>query len=201
MPRKCKICGSIIPNSEYETCVPYQNGYVHKSPCFDEAMKALVSKNEPKKNKQDSKKKSKPSPKPKIELKDSMSPEEYQSKKSFFEYIRSFLGENEKVSAKTYVLVTKYIDQYGFDYNSMLLTLKYMREILEKEIEGDGVGLIPYYIDDAKAFNKSVEKIEEQNKGFDILNMYKTNVIKIKPRRREAKQLDITDIVEGGQDD
>ena len=192
MPRKCRLCGKMITNDEYDTnCTPYENGFVHTSPCFEIAVKSLTKKKEEKLADKTTDKKSK---KPRAELKDRMSEKDYQDKKNFYDYLRTYIPE--KIPAKVYVLTQKYIDQYNFTYISMLKTLMYIREILEKDIIDDGIGLIPYYYDEAEAFYQTVDDVEVKNKEKNIDDMYKRNIVYISPKKREIKQLDITDITD-----
>lgn len=197
-PRKCKICNKPILKEEYENnCMPYKAGYIHIDPCFNISLKLIQEdkKEKIKKKAEESKTKKKAAPKPKIELKGPVSEEEYKEKKDLYEYIRSYYEtEDGKLPAKVYALVEKYIEQYGFTYTSIRNTLIYIREICEKDIQGDGIGLLPYYKDEAEAYYKSLKEIEENNKNININDMYKEKTIIIQPRKRIFKQLDITNI-------
>lgn len=194
--RKCKLCGKTILKTEYDSCVNYKGGYAHEN-CFNLSLKVLKNTKDEKLQDAANKKKTSRTAKPKSELKDPMSEEDYQKKKAFYEYLRSYCQlEDGTLPAKVYTLVEKYIDQNKkFSYDSMLQTLVYIREILEKEIQGDGIGLIPYYIDEALEYNKNLKQVEENNKELNISEMYQTNVIRIKPSRsRPNKQIDIESI-------
>jgi hypothetical protein len=79
----------------------------------------------------------------------------------------------------------------------MYQTLVYLHEIIEKELVGDVVGLIPYYLTEAQAYFKSIDRVEEANKDIDVSKMYKEKVIVIQPKKRIAKQIDIESIGKG----
>lgn len=189
--RKCVICDQWIENEE--DCIPYKNRYAHIK-CFNIAIKTLSTT---KKDALDSKtaEKSKRKSKPKAELKDATSEEDYKKKQDFYQYIRSYYeNEDGDLPVKTYAVVEHQIKQYGYSFEQMLQTLRYIREIKEKDIEEDGVGLIPYYYSEAMTYYKSLKTVEENNKDKDINQMYTQQTVYIKPRPRKIKQLPIETI-------
>jgi hypothetical protein len=137
----------------------------------------------------------KSSPKPKAELKDAVSEEEYAEKKQYYQYLRELI--DDELSAKVYALSDQYISRYGFTFKEMYQTLVYLHEIAEKELVGDVVGLIPYYLTEARDYFRSIDKVEEANKDIDVSKMYKEKVIVIQPKKRIAKQIDIESIGKG----
>ena len=188
--KKCQICKKDI--LEGEETVPFKKKYAH-TVCFNVYMKAVSeTKKDELDQKLQEKKTTKRKAKPKAELKDPMSEEEYQDKKEFYEYVRQLIG-NEDIPVKIYAIVSKYIDQYGFDFASMKQTLMYLHDIKQKELVGDIVGIIPFYYDEAKAFYKEVDRIDRQNQNVDSNGMYKQKTIYIKPKKREIKQLSFDD--------
>ena len=192
-PKKCVICGKPIIDEEG---IPYKNRYAH-SDCFQSAIKLIaVDKKDrlEEKNKQ-SKEKTKQS-KSKAELKDGLSEEEYTEKTKYYSYIRSLLelNNNDKLDAKYYVISNRMIEEYSFTWKGMYLTLCYLKEILQKEVKDNYIGLIPYYYETALSFFDKVKKIEEDNKQINTAEMYSRKTIYIEPRKRVTKLLDVEDI-------
>lgn len=184
---KCFFCGKFIEEGENE--VPYKNRYAH-TVCFNNSMKMLTKDKKEKLNEAASKKKKK-APKPKAELKNPMSEEDYQEKKRFFDYIRSYYLDNEedKLPAKVYVLAEKYIEQYGYTYESMYKTLVYMREIKCMDLHGDAVGMIPYLSDEAVDYYTELVNVEENNKDIDVSKMYRTKSVVVLPKFQRRNNL------------
>lgn len=186
--KKCVICNESIID---EQGVPYKGRYAHQK-CFNIAIKTL-QKDKTDKVVEKSKTSNRKIAKPKAELKEALSEEDYAKKKQYFEYLRTLVTD-EELSAKTYALSDDYIKRYGFTYDSMYQTLVYLHEIIEKDLVGDVVGLIPYYYTEAQKYFVSIQRIEEVNKDMDMTQMYKEKVIKVQPRRRKIKQIDIESI-------
>lgn len=186
--KKCIICGEFITG---ETGVPYKQRYAHQK-CFNIAIKTLQGdKAEKLEAKNDKKRTAKA--KPKAELKDCLSEEEYSFKTDFYNYIRDLTKDNQ-ISAKVYALADNYIKRYGFTFEGMLKTIKYLNEYADKTTTGDIIGIIPYYYDEAQAFYKKLEQLCEDNKDIHIENMYKKRVIKINEKRKTFPQINIEDI-------
>lgn len=190
--RVCVLCGKTI--NDTEDSVPYKGRYAHNN-CFKVAVKAVhvnkTEKLEQKAEEKTVKKRGRPS-KPKAELKDAITEEEYRQKKNYYEYLKATVGE--VLPAKIYILTEKYINQYSFTYEGMYQTLIYLKDILEKDFTEDIVGLIPYYYEKAEQHNKTLKKVEENNKDKDIKSMYHNRIIYIQPKRKERKQIDLTSI-------
>lgn len=186
--KKCVICNELITD---EPGVPYKGRYAHQK-CFNIAIKTLQKDKEEKIVKKTDGKKNK-SPKPRAELKQALSEEEYAEKKKYFEYLRKLTLE-EKLSAKVYALTDDYIKRYAFTFTTMYNTLVYLHEIIEKDLTGDVIGLIPYYHTEAQKYFDSVKRVEEVNRDIDVSHMYKEKTIKIQPRKRKIKQIDIESI-------
>ena len=187
--RKCVLCGEWIEDDTQS--IPYKGRYAHIQ-CFNVAMKTIKkSKDEKLAEKSKSKTKAK-APKPKAELRDAVSEEEYADKKQYYQYLRTLI--DDELSAKVYALSDQYISRYNFTFKEMYQTLVYLHEIVEKELVGDVVGLIPYYLSEAQNYFRSIEQIEEINKDIDVSKMYKKKIIKIQPKKRVVNQIDIEGI-------
>ena len=190
--RKCVICNEPLID---EQGVPYKGRYAHQK-CFNIAMKTLQKDKNKEIDKVAEKKKVGRKAKPKAELKEALSEEEYQKKQQYYKYLRQLL-DGEELSAKIYALTEDYIERYKFSYESMYQTLMYLHEIIEKELTGDIVGIIPYYHSEAMQYYESVNKVAELNKNIDISKMYKEKTIIIQPKKRKIKQIDIESIGKG----
>lgn len=192
--RKCVLCGEWIEDGSQS--IPYKGRYAHIQ-CFNVAMKTIKKDKDEKlaeKSKSKTKAKAK-APKPKVELKDAVSEEEYADKKQYYQYLRSLI--DDELSAKVYALSDQYISRYNFTFKEMYQTLVYLHEIIEKDLVGDVVGLIPFYLSEAQNYFRSIEQVEEANKNIDVSKMYKEKVIVIQPKKRITKQLDIESIGKG----
>jgi hypothetical protein len=190
--RKCVICNELIVD---EQGVPYKERYAHQK-CFNIAMKTLQKDKNKQIDKVAEKKKVGRKAKPKVELKEALSEEDYKEKQQYYQYLRQMIEENE-LSAKVYALTEDYIKRYAFTYKSMYQTLVYLHEIIEKDLTGDVVGIIPYYHSEAMQYYDSINKVAEFNENVDISNMYKEKTIVIQPKRRKIKQIDIESIGKG----
>ena len=189
---KCYFCNEIIESSSEET--PYKKRYCHTR-CYNSYLKA-IKKNKDDELTQKAKESKKRKPiKPNAELKEALSEEEYADKKQYYQYLRELI--NEELSAKVYALSDQYVSRYNFTFKEMYHTLVYLHEIIEKELVGEVVGLIPYYFTEAQNYFKSIEQVEEANKDIDISKMYKEKVIRIQPKKRIIKQIDIESIGKG----
>lgn len=186
--RKCVCCGEEIGTDEES--VPYKNRYAHVR-CFNITVKTL-QKNKAEKLKQEAKEQTTSKRKPKAELKDAVSEEEYAEKKRYYQYLHGLIDED--LSAKIYTVTDQYISRYNFNFKDMYRTLVYLHEILEKDLNGDIVGMIPYYYTEAIKYYDSVDRIEERNQNIDTSTMYQEKTIFIKPKQRRTIQIDINSI-------
>ena len=186
--KKCIICNELIIE---EQGVPYKGRFAHQK-CFNIAIKTL-QKDKSEQIEKVAKKKVGRKAKPRAELKEALSEEEYEKKQQYYKYLRKIIGENE-LSAKVYALTEDYIRRYDFTYENMQQTLVYLHEIIEKDLVGDVVGLIPYYYSEAMQYYDAINKVVEFNEGIDISKMYKEKTIIVQPKRRRIKQIDIESI-------
>ena len=189
--RKCVICNEILD----EQGVQYKGRYAHQK-CFNIAMKTLQKEKNKEIDKVAEKKKVGRKAKPKAELKEALSEEEYRKKQQYYNYLRELI-DGQELSAKIYALTEDYIERYKFTYESMYKTLVYLHEIIEKELTGDVVGIVPYYHSEAAQYYESIDKVAELNKDIDISKMYKEKTILIQPKKKKIKQIDIESIGEG----
>ena len=189
--RKCVICNEILD----EQGVQYKGRYAHQK-CFNIAMKTLQKEKNKEIDKVAEKKKVGRKAKPKAELKEALSEEEYRKKQQYYNYLRGLI-DGQELSAKIYALTEDYIERYKFTYESMYKTLVYLHEIIEKELTGDVVGIIPYYHSEAALYYESINKVAELNKDIDISKMYKEKTILIQPQKKKIKQIDIESIGKG----
>lgn len=189
--RKCVICNEILD----EQGVQYKGRYAHQK-CFNIAMKTLQKEKNREIDKVAEKKKVGRKAKPKVELKEALSEEEYRKKQQYYNYLRGLI-DGQELSAKIYALTEDYIERYKFTYESMYKTLVYLHEIIEKELTGDVVGIIPYYHSEAAQYYESIDKVAELNKDIDISKMYKEKTILIQPKKKKIKQIDIESIKKG----
>lgn len=187
MAHKCVFCGSTIENSFDE--IPYKNRYAHKN-CFNTAMKTTVTK---KKEHIEAKKKTLGRAKPKAELKDALSEEEYQDKISLFNYLRKLLNKDE-LPAKIYKLTEDYIKKYEFTYSGILNTLIYYFDLCNHGVDGDCIGIVPYYYADAKEYFDHYQTALNSNKVVEVDSIYKEKKVKIKTPQVTPKLIDISRI-------
>lgn len=187
--KKCVICNELIVDEEG---VPYKGRFAHQK-CFNNAIKTLQQDKSKQIDKVAEKKKVGRKARPKAELKEALSEEEYEKKQKYYKYLRQIVG-NDELSAKTYALTEDYIRRYEFTYETMQQTLVYLHEIIEKDLVGDVVGLIPYYYSEAMQYYDAISKVVELNEGIDISQMYKEKTIIVQPKRRRIKQIDIESI-------
>ena len=168
MAHKCVFCGSTIENSFDE--IPYKNRYAHKN-CFNTAMKTTVTK---KKEHIEAKKKTLGRAKPKAELKDALNKDE--------------------LPAKIYKLTEDYIKKYEFTYSGILNTLIYYFDLCNHGVDGDCIGIVPYYYADAKEYFDHYQTALNSNKVVEVDSIYKEKKVKIKTPQVTPKLIDISRI-------
>lgn len=189
--RKCVICGEWIEDNSQS--IPYKKRYAHQK-CFDKEMRKIHKEKSKQLKDAEQKSKRRSKAKPKAELKEAVSETEYQEKKQYYQYLRTLC--DDELSVKSYALSESYIDRYGFTWRTMYLTLVYLHEIIEKDLEGDVVGIIPYYYTEAQRHYASIEKVKELNEHLDISTMYQERTIVLPPKKRIINQINIMNIRE-----
>ena len=201
MAKKCVVCGQYITEEEIDSCVPYKNNRLVHSQCFNQTMKMIKADKDEQLEKQKKKKESASRVQgrkkaeiktPKAELKDGLSDEEYKAKRGFYDVLKAIMGV-DKLTPKIYAVSDKYITQYNMTWDGMKDTLVYLRDIKEKELTGDIVGIIPYYYEESQNFYEDIKKVEENNKNVNINKLYSERVIQITPPKRIIKQLSFDD--------
>lgn len=201
--RKCPICNNLLGYEidDLEHVVPYKGRYAHIT-CFNNMLKITNKEKKLELAEKAANKKSKKA-KPIVidNIRDGLSEEEYKAKKAFFNKLRNLL-KTEELEAKLYKVADDYVRKYKFDYAGMEQTLEYYYGVLGKETYGDCIGIIPYKYSEAQAYYQKVKEVEETNNELlkrikNISDLYKAQVIKIKPREKVVKQIDISEI--GGE--
>lgn len=189
--RKCKICGELIQADA--PCIPFENRYAHES-CYKNYVKGMLdSKLSDIKQKSKDNKKSKSKAKPKAELKDALNEEQYKDKQNYYKYLRKLTDDGE-LSPKVYTVSEGYISRYGVSWDDLYQTLVYMNEILCKELKGDIVGIIPFFIQESRKYREEVERAYNTAKNTKIAELYNLKTIFVKPKKRKINQIDITTV-------
>lgn len=190
--RKCVICGQILKPTD-ET-VPYKKRHAHIQ-CFNNVMKITTS--EKRQKNEEKKSTAKPKTKPKTtQYKDAVTEEEYQEKQRFYNIIKQ-ITRADTLEPKIYKLAEDYINKYGFTYDGMTRCMDYITRILEIELEGDGMGLIPYYYAESEKHAQMIADTREKNKDLtpEITNsFYKKRSVHIRRKKSKITQINIEEI-------
>lgn len=188
--RICVLCGN--PIEDNNESIPYKNRYVH-STCFQAASKVIHKDKSEKIKKKQQERKTKPKPQP--ELKGVLSNEEYVQKNLYYDFLKFNLDE---LPTSVYALTENIIKKYGFTFQGMYRTLKYMKDVQEIEFGDRIVGLIPYYYSEAEKHYQSVKQVADNNKDIDTSSMYKQKTVRIDPsKKKKVKAIDITTVTGG----
>ena len=189
MARTCKCCICEEPIGESEEKTKIKNRYAHIR-CFNVHMTTLTHEKEKelKQSSTDKKEKKKtPSPERK-DIKQPLSEEEYKSKQGYYQKLRQLL-DTEDIPTKIYAITEQIMKKYdSYTFEGMLQTLIYL-ELKEKTLQGDIVGIIPFYYEEAQKYFKELKTVEENNCNANVSTMYKEKVVVIKPKQRKIKQL------------
>jgi hypothetical protein len=86
--------------------------------------------------------------------------------------------------------IKMYREDYNYTNSGMYYTLKYYYEILENHIiEGGGLGIIPYYYDEASKYFQNKERISKQaeyvNENEKEVNIVSRVSFKIENNQKE----------------
>lgn len=188
--RKCVCCGEPIGSDDES--VPYKGRFAHRR-CFNAAMMAL-SKGKQETLAKSDRKRRQTKAKPPAELKESVSEAEYQEKRKYYDYLRGLIG-SDRMTAKVYAVSEDCIRRYKMSWEGMYRTLVYLNEVMEKDLAGDVVGLLPYYYGAAEAFYQDVDRIRETVDNGGGAGTYGRTTVRIQPHRSmERQQIDITSI-------
>ena len=188
--RKCVICDKWIESNN--DSIPYKDRYAHVE-CFNIQMKILADNKKQTIEKKKTDKKSTSSPKSVEERKLGLTEEEFQSKKKYYDYIKSLL-KVDRLPAKVYKLSDDYIKKYNFDYEKMYKALYYYYSLKEHGIKDDCIGILPYCYDEAQFYYEEQEKIKQINHDIDVNNLYKCSTVKIRPPKAKVNLIDISTI-------
>ena len=83
--------------------------------------------------------------------------------------------DKDKLTAAT-TLVKKYVEEYGYSYNGIRLTLKYFVNHKGGSIK-NGIGIVPYYYSEARDFYNECQELKEEAK----------KLTQIEPRKKIVK--------------
>lgn len=127
------------------------------------------------------------------EIPEAVPESEAQAAEKFFTKVEQIQG---KCTAKSSAMAYKYKDMYEFTWEGMEQTLEYCFSILGLTLREDGeiVGLIPWYYDQAQSFYKQLNNIESQK--VDLDKLYKKKYIKVTPKKKDVDLIDISKIGE-----
>lgn len=191
---KCPVCGQPVLSDE---AVPLKNRYLHQK-CFNSQMKAIGDSNRRQSAEKAKKKTSKA--KPLAELKEGMSEEEYQEKKRYYDKLKK-LRNNDVLDVKDYKVSEDYLKKYSATWLDLYLTLCYIFDVKQRPVQGDCVGLIPFYFSEALRYYKELKSLEEYGDSLNnnkVSDLYKTQIIRIRPKNKSKSQIDISVI--GGEE-
>lgn len=164
--KKCIFCGKVIEQGE--SVMPYQNGEAHVD-CFNLSLRILVEDKNKKLKKTN--KKDIVSKKRKIKINDMTLPEAMNEAEQMnkLEYQKLLKSLSEKYNIDITLALAKsasLLKAYStMTYDTMTTTIKYICNHKEN-IEGDIVGLIPYYHEKALQEAEQLKHAIENNKQF-----------------------------------
>ena len=103
---------------------------------------------------------------------------ESQERKEFMVYLKSICSEEVNDKIVNPLLIKNMQDDSSLKFNGMKYTLWYIHDVLNINITG--VGIIPYYYDEAKRYYNKKQKIKQAIKQSNIRKDTKTICRKIK---------------------
>ena len=194
MPRAMYICPVCHKNVLASKAIHIKTRYYHKS-CLDKKIKKEKEKIDndrlTKKQREQYERALKQSALP--EIPEAVPESEAQAAEKFFTKVEQIQG---KCTAKSSAMAYKYKDMYEFTWEGMEQTLEYCFSILGLTLRENGeiVGLIPWYYDQAQSFYKQLNNIESQK--VDLDKLYKKKYIKVTPKKKDVDLIDISKIGE-----
>lgn len=194
MPRAMYICPVCHKNVLASKAVHIKTRYYHKA-CLDKKIKKEKEKIDndklTKKQREQYERALKQSALP--EIPEAVPESEAQAAEKFFTKVEQIQG---KCTAKSSAMAYKYKDMYEFTWEGMEQTLEYCFSILGLTLRENGeiVGLIPWYYDQAQSFYKQLNNIESQK--VDLDKLYKKKYIKVTPKKKDVDLIDISKIGE-----
>ena len=117
---------------------------------------------------------------------------ESKHKEELYKYLVEINGVKDKkqLNRLIFIQIGKYVKDYNYTYKGMYLTLKYIREQENKQINDGTIGIIPYYYTKAKDFFIKQQKIILQAKQTDTaIKSTKITIIK-KVNKTRDKRID-----------
>lgn len=90
------------------------------------------------------------------------------------------LFETTEITPMMKSQIDKYAREYKYTYSGMLLTLRYYYDTMEKELNAEGIGIIPYKYEEAKQFFLLKKKVKEHTDSIDKTKLYTEATVKIK---------------------
>lgn len=87
--------------------------------------------------------------------------------------------------------IQTYLDEYGYSYNGIYLTLKYYVEVLHGDISNT-IGVVPYYYDEAKKFfNQRIAILNQIRDLKEPVVSYEVKTFKAEPHNPRLSLPDI----------
>ena len=112
-----------------------------------------------------------------------------------FEQLEAYLKQLfqvEKLNARTFQLLTQYVNEYHYTYNGILKAVKFFYEIKKNDISksNNSIGIVPFCYDDAQRYYYSLWEAQQKN-SLKVIEEYKPEVEEIKiapPERKIVKR-------------
>ncbi|MEG2786442.1 MAG: hypothetical protein RR942_01385 [Romboutsia sp.] len=108
----------------------------------------------------------------------------------------SYVCELYRVTKPSMLIVKQvkdFKDKYNFTNIGIQYTLKYYHEILNKSVMDDkGIGIVPYYYDQAKYYYKNKFNLEELAEGFCGVEKVQKRRVENKSHLYRRKDIDIS---------
>lgn len=121
-----------------------------------------------------------------------------------YKQLIEFICTNYEIDRPTGLMLKQIKDmktEYGWPYSAMTYTLWYCKEILQKRlIEKYGVVLIKHHYEDAKEYYSQQEKMKEQVKNLENVEI-KTKVVKRNQsviKNNNSSLVNLNNLLEGG---
>lgn len=106
------------------------------------------------------------------------------------DYIKKIYGI-DTLSIKIIRQIQKYRDEYHYSYSGIHKTLIYVNEVKHKIKVIDGIGIVPYYYEEAKKFYENLWAVKSKNANKNIkdyTSTFSSTVIIPPPQRDPMKR-------------
>lgn len=189
MQKICYICHK--PITDDSKTMKNHDGYCHLE-CFNDYINSLSNSKRKKQSTVKTPRAKKSDDVSAPVTKKNKTEEEYRVQKAFADYLVSVSGES-KPRVEWLALAKNYAETYKFSYEDMRLALQYWFEIKGNVYNEDKnpVGMIPYVINEAKAFYSHLAEVKRENSEFDWQANQKTEVHIEKPKGKPIGLIDI----------